>query len=90
MPDRSLASRPKTSAAPENPAPRARRNIAREVALALAPARRQLVDQVARALVDRRVDPRQRARRLSQAARSSTTESYYGLSVDGTQSRAPR
>jgi DNA-binding GntR family transcriptional regulator len=35
MPDRSLASRPKTSAAPQNPAPRARRNIAREVALAL-------------------------------------------------------
>ena len=35
MPDRSLASRPKTSAAPENPAPRARRNLAREVALAL-------------------------------------------------------
>ena len=35
MPDRSIASRPKTSAASATPAPRARRNIAREVTLAL-------------------------------------------------------
>jgi DNA-binding GntR family transcriptional regulator len=35
MPDRSLASRSETHVASANPAPRARRNIAREVALAL-------------------------------------------------------